>query len=126
MAYVSNETGRSEIHVSPFPGPGSSWRDLYGRRNRAEVAAGREGALLPRAPDGKLMAVGVKTGPPFEADVAKAALPGAAPGARVRQRQYGYDVSADGQRFLVSAEVGDETAAPLTLVLNWADEGMKR
>ena len=85
---------------------------------------GRNSTFL--APDGKLMAVGVKTGPPFEADVAK-------PLFQVRRRervsasdQYGYDVSADGQRFLVSAEVGEETAAPLTLVLNWANEERKK
>ena len=125
VAYVSNETGRSEIHVSPFPGPGSSWR--VSTAGGTEPRWRRDGKeLFYLAPDGKLMVVNVRTGPPFEAEVAKALF-------QVRRRDrvsasdmYGYDVSADGQRFLVSTEVGEETAPPLTLVLNWADEERKR
>jgi Tol biopolymer transport system component len=118
IAYASNETGRSEIHVAPFPGPGSSWR--VSTAGGTEPRWRRDGKeLYYLAPDGKLMVVGVSTGPPFEADVAK-------PLFQVRRRervsasdQYGYDVSADGQRFLVSAEIGEESAPPLSLVTNW-------
>ena len=125
IAYASNETGRSEIHVAPFPGPGSSWK--ISTAGGTEPRWRRDGKeLFYLAPDGKLMVVGVNTGPPFEADVAK-------PLFQVRRRervsasdQYGYDVSADGQRFLVSAEIGEETAPPLTLVLNWAGEEKKK
>lgn len=31
-----------------------------------------------------------------------------------------YDVTQDGQRFLANITSGDETVAPITLVLNWA------
>ena len=125
VAYVSNESGRSEIHVAPFPGPGSSWK--ISTAGGTEPRWRRDGTeLFYLAPDGKLMVVAVRTGPPFEAGVAK-------PLFQVRRRErvsasdhYGYDVSADGQRFLVSAEVGEETAAPLTLVFNWADEARKK
>ena len=109
----------------PLPGPGSSWK--ISTAGGTEPRWRRDGKeLYYLAPDGKLMVVGVNTGPPFEADVAKALF-------QVRRRervsasdQYGYDVSADGQRFLVSAEIGEETAPPLTLVLNWADEERKK
>ena len=118
IAFASNETGRTEIQVTPFPGPGSSWK--VSTAGGTEPRWRRDGKeLYYLAPDGKLMVVGVNTGPPFEADVAKALF-------QVRRRervsasdQYGYDVSADGQRFLVSAEIGEETAPPLTLVTNW-------
>jgi Tol biopolymer transport system component len=125
VAYASNETGRSEIHVSPFPGPGSSWR--VSTAGGTEPRWRRDGKeLFYLAPDGKLMVVGVKTGPPFEADVAKPLF-----AVRRRERvsasdQFGYDVSADGQRFLVSAEIGEPTAEPLTLLLNWADRVKER
>ncbi len=33
-----------------------------------------------------------------------------------------YDVSADGQRFLINTLVEEEGATPITLVLNWAEE----
>ena len=31
-----------------------------------------------------------------------------------------YDVSPDGQRFLVNAAVAGQTTAPITLIVNWA------
>ncbi len=33
-----------------------------------------------------------------------------------------YDVSADGQRFLINLAVGEESSAPITLVQNWTAE----
>ena len=68
------------------------------------------------------MAVGVKEGPTFNADVA-------GPLFQTRRREhissadlFSYDVSTDGQRFLVNTDVGEVTASPLTVVLNWTVE----
>ncbi len=38
---------------------------------------------------------------------------------------FGYDVSADGQRFLLSVPPAGTTAQPLTVVLNWT-AGLKK
>ena len=35
---------------------------------------------------------------------------------------FSYDVSSDGQRFLISTTVEDLTASPLTVVLNWTSD----
>ena len=74
------------------------------------------------APDGKLMAVEVKEDPTFEASAAR-------PLFQTRRREpisltdlFSYDVSADGQRFLVNTDVGEVTSPPLTVVLNWTAE----
>jgi len=71
------------------------------------------------------MAVDVKTSPTFEAGTAT-------PLFQTRRRvtvsstdMFSYDVSADGQRFLVSTDVGEVTSSPLTMVLNWAG-GLKK
>jgi hypothetical protein len=68
------------------------------------------------------MSVDVRTGPTFEADLAK-------PLFQTRMRQhisstdcYNYDVSPDGQRFLINKDVGEVTAPSLTIVLNWPAE----
>ena len=68
------------------------------------------------------MAVDVKEGPTFEADVAT-------PLFQTRTREhisstdlFSYDVSPDGQRFLVNTDVGEVTSLPLTVVLNWTAE----
>ena len=37
----------------------------------------------------------------------------------------GYDVTADGKRFLVRIKVGEELSSPITVVLNWP-AGLKR
>ncbi len=63
------------------------------------------------------MAVPVNAGKTFEAGVPK-------PLFQTRTPSVGsiYDVSADGQRFLVNTSLGDETSAPITLVLNWTSD----
>ena len=65
------------------------------------------------------MAVGVKEGATFNADVAR-------PLFQTRRREpisatdlFSYDVSADGQRFLVNTDVGEVASSSLTVVLNW-------
>jgi Tol biopolymer transport system component len=118
VAYASNESGKWEIAVSPFPGPGGSWR--VSNAGGSEPRWRRDGKeLYYLAPDGKLMAVEVKPGPSFEAGTATALF-------QFRRREpissadlFSYDVSADGQRFLVNAEMGEAAAVPLTAIVNW-------
>ena len=79
------------------------------------------------APDGKLMAVDVKTAHRFEAGIPHALFDSRmwVPTANFVFR---YDVTPDGQRFLVNtAKQGDAAAAPeaITVVLNWM-AGVKR
>jgi len=121
VAYSSNESGKWEVFVAPFPGPGGNWQ--VSTAGGSEPRWRRDGKeLFYLAPDGKLMAVDVKESPTFEADVAR-------PLFQTRPRQhissgdlFSYDVSADGRRFLVNTDVGDETSTPLIAVLNWTAE----
>ncbi len=41
---------------------------------------------------------------------------------RTEPQRSGFDVTADGQRFLVSTLVDDALSAPITWVLNWMEE----
>jgi hypothetical protein len=112
IAYTSNDSGRAEIYIAPFPGPGIKhrvstgggvlprWRadgkeifyELNGRLMAAEISM--EGASLK---PGAVHSLGIPVTAPF----------------------YQYDVSADGQRFLVAATREQKSSAPLTLVQNW-------
>ena len=38
------------------------------------------------------------------------------------QDTFSYDVSADGQKFLIATQVEESSVAPLTVLLNWASE----
>ena len=61
------------------------------------------------------MAVGIKTGAAFEAEAPRPLFE-----TRIREDpDRHFDVSADGQRFLLDSPLGDESTPPITLVQNW-------
>jgi len=122
LAFVSNESGSSEIYVRPFP-PGD------GRSGRVKVSAaggveprwrpdGKE--LYYRSPDGKLMAadVGHSAATVFQPGVPHALFAtqfaDSAPAF-----SFHYDVSRDGKRFLIAVPTGRNIGTPVTVVLNW-------
>ncbi len=77
---------------------------------------GRE--LIFGAPDGKLMSVSVRTGSTFDAGVPVALFDTGGP-------DFGYDVSPDGQRFVISRVLKKGTPGPVNVCLNWL-AGMKK
>ena len=122
IAYRSPESGRDEVYVAPFPGPGGKRQiSTAGGHHPRWRRDGKE--IFYVAPGNKLMAATVNgQGSAFQAgevrplfDVRPAAVAGP---------RYLYDVSPDGQRFLVST---DQQAAPppLNLVVNWL-AGLKK
>jgi serine/threonine-protein kinase len=123
MAYQSNESGQFEIYVRPFPNVnegrwpisiGGGTRPLWG-------PGGRE--LFYLGPGGRLMVVPVQTTPNFTAGTAEILFERSyyAGGAGISGRTY--DISPDGQRFLMIKE-SDDTSTPqsMTVVLNWFEE----
>ena len=115
LAYSSDESGRPEVYVQPFPGPGSKSRvSTSGGWQPRWRGDGRE--LFYREPDGRFMAVPVT----IKAGALEAGTP--QPLFAVRTNPIPgtqYDVARDGQRFIVSVPTQAEGASPLTLVLNW-------
>jgi serine/threonine protein kinase len=115
LAYQSNESGRPEIYVQSFPGPGGKWQiSTNGGTDPSWRADGKE--IYYRAPDQKLMAVDVRSGESFEAGTPKPLFLGRVEPGPARNR---YVPSADGQRFLFVAPLGRLAMAPTTVVLNW-------
>ncbi|MGH9363698.1 MAG: protein kinase domain-containing protein [Thermoanaerobaculia bacterium] len=118
LAYQSNESGRGEVYVQSFPGPGGKWQiSNAGGAEPHWRSDGRE--LYYRGPDQKLMAVEIQTGSGFTAGVPRALFLGRFDTATARNR---YLPSADGQRFLTVAPLGREAMTPTTVVLNWFAE----
>jgi Tol biopolymer transport system component len=121
LAYASNESGQFEIYVVSFPDRGGKWQvSTAGGSWPRWRRDGRE--LFYLAPDNTLMAAGVNGGgaafevggvtPLFKTLPRLLSSSGAYLG-------YGYDVSADGQRFLVNTIIGAAPAEPITLLVNW-------
>jgi Tol biopolymer transport system component len=122
VAYQSNESGRHEIYVRPFPGPGG------------QLLVSTAGGISPRwrpdgkelyyiAPDATLMAapLAVKGGtlePGTPAPLFRSRIWGG--GTDLYQRDQ-YDVARDG-RFLINVTTDDTVTSPITLLQNWKPE----
>jgi hypothetical protein len=119
IAYASNESGRNEVYVAPFPGPGGKWQVSAGGGNWPRWRRdGRE--IFYLAPDNKLMAVVVNgQSSAFEVGAVRASFDTRAlPNPILNQRSM-YDASPDGQRFLVNTLAEEGRSAHITLVVNW-------
>jgi len=118
VAYQSNESGRFEIYVQPFPGPGGKWQaSTAGGVHPRWRPDGKE--LFFLAPDAKLMAVPVRASDStFEAGSAAALFQTRTVTGGSADLTPQYAVSRDG-RFLFNVLDDTTTAAPITVVLNW-------
>ncbi len=116
LAYASDETGRPEIYVQAFPGPGPR-RQVSDQRGADSAGPWRlrRSLSMPRwSPEGRelfywngsrLMSVSISPGPELKAGAPSLVLE--------RDGVVGFDVAPDG-RFLIARE---STAAPLTRVV---------
>ncbi len=127
VAYSSDESKHGyEIYVQSFPAGAGKF--LVSSTGGVQPRWRRDGKeLFYIAPDGKLMAVDVKTAPKFEAGIPHALFDSRIlnPAA---QYVFRYDVTPDGQRFLVNTTRQSEAAAApeaITVVLNWT-AGLKK
>jgi eukaryotic-like serine/threonine-protein kinase len=127
VAYVSRESGHEQVYVVPFDG-NQVLETLPSQQvavtKRWQVSA--NGGAFPRwrrdskelfyvAPDFQFVSVVVETkASAFSTNHARSLFREPLLGA------FPYDVSPDGQRFLVNS-YGQSETAPLTLILNWKD-----
>jgi Tol biopolymer transport system component len=124
LAYISDESGRYEIYVQSYPGPGGKWQiSTEGGTEPAWNGNGRE--LFYRNGD-KMMAVDITTQPGFAAGTPRMLFEG-----RYERAPFpstNYDVSPDGQRFLMLKPNESADAAPtqINVVLNWFEELKRR
>jgi len=127
IAYTSNLSGRNEVYVRGFPTSGEKWQQISNNGGAQPRWRRDSRELFYIAPDQKLMAVSIKTSPMFKAgspvELFQLRLNMSASLDSIRNH---YDVSADGQRFLVNTVVGIRTAGPgdpasarIEVILNW-------
>jgi serine/threonine protein kinase len=128
LAYSSDETGDYEIYVQSFSADGKLGAD----KKRVSTTGGilpvwrRDGGeLFFIASDGQMMASSVKTGGTEFQFAAPKPLFKTRTLSLERSIFHEYDVSPDGQRFLIGTLIGDPKAAPPTVILNWLAEMKK-
>jgi serine/threonine-protein kinase len=129
VVYLSPETGQREIYLRPYPGPGG--------RQTVSVGSGREpvlvdsGEVFYRNNTGeKFFAVSIATKPTLTIGQPVMIFQGPYYVPRTGSPRAQYDVTADGQRFLVLAPSSGTDAASarprIVVVQNWFDELRRR
>ena len=121
LAYASDESGRVEVYVRPFPEGSGKWQvSVNGGMHPRWRHDGGELFYVEAA---TLMAVSVSTEQGFVLGQPQRLLESE----DLRAAAYGgpqYDVSADGKRFLTTAPADDENAPTpsIRVVQNWYEE----
>jgi eukaryotic-like serine/threonine-protein kinase len=115
VAYASDQSGRSEIYVRPFPGPGEAV--TISNDGGSEPLFARGVPTLFYRHDTEMIAVDITAGPTIEVGTAR----------RVFEKPYNpsngfwpnYDVTADGKRLLMVRGSAREAPSRVNVVLNW-------
>ncbi len=119
LAYVSNETGQSHVYVRPYPEPDVKFL-VSGEEGGSEPVWSPDGSELFYRSGNKMMAVSIRTQTTFSASRPQVLFEGSyLVSTIIRGNQY-YDISPDGQQFLMIKR--PEAERQINVVLNWFEE----
>jgi serine/threonine-protein kinase len=121
LAYRTNETGRSEVYVRPFPGPGGKWQVSTDGGSLPVWSRTRPELFYRVATDHRLMVVAYSV----DGDTFRAAKPRVWSDTpfELRGPNQTYDLHPDGWRVAVLKSIEAEARRDhLTLVVGFADE----
>jgi serine/threonine-protein kinase len=127
LAYEANDSGQFEIWVRPYPEVNSGrWQVSTGGGTRSLWGPGGQ-ELFYMSPTGAIMRVGVERSTSWAATTpATIVKAGIATGLAASPGRI-YDISPDGQRFLVLKQASDpNTPPPQLIVVQHFDEELKR
>jgi hypothetical protein len=117
VAYQANDSGRDEIYVVPYPGPGG--RQQASTDGGTEPRWSRNGRELFYRNADKIMVVDVQISPSVHVT--------GTPKMLFEKASMGYDVSADGKRFLMLRRGAPSAQSnQINVVLNWFEELRRR
>jgi Tol biopolymer transport system component len=120
VAHLSDESGRLESYVRPYPGPGRKWQ--ISTDGATEPVWNPNGRELFYRNGNKVMVVDIATDPVFA--VGKPTLLFTGDYLHSSTGDPNYDVSRDGRRFLMIQPGARDNATPteIIVVVNWFDE----
>jgi Tol biopolymer transport system component len=122
LAYVSNESGRDEVYVQAFPGPGGKWQISSGGGTEPVWSRGGRELVFRRAE--KMMAAAVTAGQTFSAENPRTLFEGRF--VPTRRGEAAYDVAPDGERFLMVQREEQSVPTRIDVVLNWFEDLERR
>ena len=117
LAYASGESGREEVYVQRFPGPGEKVQ--VSTDGGAFPTWSRDGRRLIYEISDTLWAVDVTSSPTFRLGKAHVLYQG-----QIWNEAAGpnYALSPDGNRFVIVERNKDSTESNINVVLNWNEE----
>jgi len=123
IAYLSDESGADEIYVQSFPAGNERQQISVGGGNQPRWRGdGKE--IFYISPDRKVMAVDISSGERLDVGKPHALFPTRIlPLVEARNH---YDVTSDGQRFVINSRRTQDAALPITVVSGWFPEGKSR
>ena len=116
ITYLSNESGKRELYVRPFPGPGGRWQISVDGAHGG-VFSGNDREIFYRQ-NNRFYAVPIRTEPAFEAGKPQLLF----------ERAYlpSWAMAPDRQRFLTMREGPPPVSNQIAIVLNWFEELKRR
>ena len=121
LAYMSNENGRYELYVMPFRNGSGKWQISTNGSNGTHWQL--DGKQLFYMESGNIMGVDIATQPSFHASTPRVIVP---PKGRETVAAF-FDVSPDGQRFLIHQQTSEAAqTAQINVILNWSEELRRR
>jgi Tol biopolymer transport system component len=115
VAYTSNESGRSEVYVRPYPGPGGRWQ--ISTEGGGDPRWSRSGCELFYRQEDKVMIVDVEIKPTFRPGRPRALFEG---------KYIGYDVAPDGRFLMIKPDPAEFGPDHVNVILNWFEEVKRR
>jgi Tol biopolymer transport system component len=123
LAYASNESGRNEVYIKPFPTGEGKWQvSVNGGTAPRWSASGDRLFFIEPGSDSKAIQVDIATKPALNIATPKILFSVSSTGRRLSN---GFDVFPDGKRFVLIAQVQSDQPQPtpaITVVQNWFAE----
>jgi Tol biopolymer transport system component len=116
VAYASDESGRWEVYVEPYPSPGA--KTMISTEGGHQPLWSRDGTELFYRSGDKMMAAAIRTGPTFEVSSIEELFERRFL-TRINYRSY--DVTSKG-KFLMIQEPQEPARLGISVVLNWFEE----
>ncbi len=122
LAYESDETGEWEVYIAPYPGTGGKLQASRGGGKEPRWRGdGKEIFYLD--PQGNIVAVGVNGEGTLAAGAPTILFQAHARPSVSSSDIFNYDVTSDGQRFIVDRYVKPAQTPPLSIILNATSPG---
>jgi Tol biopolymer transport system component len=120
LAYISDESGRQEVYIQSYPGPGT--KHLISREGGREPVWSADGRELFYRYGHQVFAVPIETEPALIAGTPELLFEKQHPAGKVAGAANFYDVAPDGRRFVMTTMEQESEPVRFHVVLNWFDE----